>query len=234
MEYDFNVKVIDNVLTPQELGMVYDAIREDKTNEYIMDSYSQKITDFPMPKEVEDRIIRVATDVYGYDDLQIKAYQFASYRNYYDSEGMRTVPILSPHWDDAFDTPRLTFDLQVGGNTTWGITVDGHGTYDLENNQAICFGGTHQIHWRPHKIFEDDEFIEMIFVHLDSKKAEEIDRFNPVMAKKEPSIYEAYLAEIDNDPEEFYGPNTKNIVGMTEYTARGSGQVEESDNNGDS
>lgn len=222
MDHNFHAQIIPDILTLDEVGQVYDEITNRPNQSYIMDNYSQKVTDFNMPEDIANKIIKICEDTYGLQNLQISAFQFARYANYYDEEGNKVVPILSPHWDDAFETPRLTFDYQIGGNTTWGISVEGYDDFILENNQAVCFGGTHQIHWRPHKTFRDDEYLDMIFVHLDIKNADKIERFSKTMSQKEPIWYNKYLEQINNDPDNFYGENIKNTLGLKEYHSRWS------------
>ena len=38
--------------------------------------------------------------------------------------------------------------------------------FTLKDNEALTFSGTHQVHWRKHKDFDDKDFIEMLFCHF--------------------------------------------------------------------
>ena len=79
------------------------------------------------------------------------------------------MPKLFPHFD-GFPEPRLTFDYQIGSNTSWPLVVEDR-EYVLKDNQALTFSGTHQIHWRVHKDFSETDYLDMIFFHLKQKNA---------------------------------------------------------------
>ena len=99
------------------------------------------------------------------------------YRSCYGS------PNLPVHYD--YDTNDLIINFQLSSNTQWGIGIDLE-VYDLQDNSAVIFNGNEHTHWRPHKIFKDDEFVKMIFFrfrneenpsdysHLDYKIGHEI------------------------------------------------------------
>ena len=80
------------------------------------------------------------------------------------------VPNLPPHFDG--DETDLMINYQFLSNTSWPIGIDKN-TYIVEDNSAIVFNPNKSIHWRPKKIFKDDEFVKMIFfrfVDLKNKK----------------------------------------------------------------
>lgn len=73
------------------------------------------------------------------------------------------VPFLGPHLDDH-DT-NFTIDYQLDSNTNWDIVVEGK-TYSLENNHAVVFSPSEQIHWRPPKRFNDTEYVDMLLCYF--------------------------------------------------------------------
>lgn len=80
------------------------------------------------------------------------------------------LPLLPPHFDG--DSTELLINYQLYSNTSWNIGVDLQ-TYDIEDNSALAFSPNENIHWRPKKIFADEEFVKMIFfrfVNLKNQK----------------------------------------------------------------
>ena len=156
--------VISNVLTQSEIDDVYDHIAKtpiDRTNvmealghrayySWLPDNVVQKLT--AQAQATTDRII------------ELRELSFARY-----SAGLK--PKLHPHLDTVFKEPRLTFDVQVGGNVSWPIIVEGR-DYVLKNNEALTFAGTHQIHWRPKMDFEEGQYLDMIFCHFSAVGAD--------------------------------------------------------------
>lgn len=163
MTYTDKNVVIDNVLTDDEVSKIYESL-ESPYRAYVMEKYGQKVSDFWLPDSVLDKIVRHCELVSGVSGLTLWAYQFSRYERFVRDDGKTSHPNLTPHFD-TFEEPRFTFDYQLGGNTTWPIVVEGK-EFELNNNQAVTFAGTHQIHWRPKKVFEAGEYIDMIFCHL--------------------------------------------------------------------
>jgi hypothetical protein len=156
--------VVDNVLTRQQIDTVYDSLKN-PTNEFFFDFYGQSIKDFVLPQDVKDRVVVLAEQASGLDGLEIAEYQFSRYA----PNDPENLPNLSPHFD-GFTEARLTFDYQIGSNTSWALSVEGR-EFILKDNQALTFSGTHQIHWRLHKKFGPKEYVDMIFFHLKQKDA---------------------------------------------------------------
>lgn len=155
-------EIVKDVLTQDQIADIYKEV-DSASTKYVMELFSQNITDFRLPPSVESRVIELASAQSGINNLKIEEYQFARYRNTKE-DGKDLKPNLFPHID-MFPEPRLTFDYQIGGNTTWPLVVLGN-EFELTNNSALTFSGTHQPHWRVHKNFNDGEYIDMIFFHL--------------------------------------------------------------------
>lgn len=172
MKFDEKNVVIENLLTDSEISDLYSSIKKPYNN-YVMDLHVQQISDFRMPKSIEDKIISHVENITGLSGFELE-YQFSRYE-LLDIDGKVEVPNLRPHFD-AFIEPRFTFDYQLGSNIDWPIYVEGK-EFVLKNNQALTFSGTHQIHWRPERSFVVGEFLEMIFCHLYLK--ENINQLGP-------------------------------------------------------
>lgn len=162
----FNEKniIVENVLTNKEIDEIY-SILKNPSRQYTNKVFNQDISDFNLPNIIKDKIIKYAEEISGVNNLEISEYQFSRYSNTIEDDGTVSRPSLFPHFDETFAEPRFTFDYQIGGNTEWPIVVEGK-SFSLKNNQALTFAGTHQVHWRTKKIFDDDQYIDMIFCHL--------------------------------------------------------------------
>jgi len=156
--------IVKQVLTDEEIEQIYSKV-QDAHNSYLMELFTQNISDFRLPEKIADKIIAYAENISGVNNLEISEYQFSRYKNTVKEDGSLGKPILPPHHDDTFKEPRFTFDYQIGGNTTWPIIVEDK-VFELQNNEALTFSGTHQIHWRKKKTFADNEYIDMVFIHL--------------------------------------------------------------------
>lgn len=153
-------KIYKNILSEQDINDVYNSINnteEDRT--FIIKQYRQKAYFSELPQHVVEKIINYVNNIYP-DKLELREISFATYRKI---DGVD--PILSPHFDSTFEEPRFTFDIQLKSNISWPIVVE-HRPFILNDNEALTFSGTGQIHWRTYREFKDDDFIDMIFCHF--------------------------------------------------------------------
>ena len=77
-------------------------------------------------------------------------------------------PKLFPHFDThAADGQRITVDIQIKSTLdfNWGIVVEEKPFY-INNNEALVFSGTQQIHWREKKELKSDDEIHLVFAHF--------------------------------------------------------------------
>jgi hypothetical protein len=163
LRYNESNVIVKDVLSEDEITQIYTEI-DQAYSSYIMERYGQKISDFIMPASALEKIVKISEEVSGVSGLVLEAYQFSRYEKFTKPDGSLSMPRLIPHYD-GFPEPRFTFDYQIRSNTSWPLLVEGNELL-LEDNQALTFSGTHQIHWRTEKEFQDGEFIDMIFCHL--------------------------------------------------------------------
>ena len=69
-------------------------------------------------------------------------------------------PNLQPHVDGDFTD--FIIDFQLESNTQWPLGLNEE-VYPLEDNEALLFNPNTNIHWRPRKTFQEDEYVKMIF-----------------------------------------------------------------------
>jgi hypothetical protein len=149
-----------------------------------------------LPQNIIDKVTNKAKEISSNDNLVLTEYCHARYNNVTSNCGrFHYKPSLFPHYDETFKEPRFTFDYQIAGNIDWPLVVEPDQKFVLKNNQAVTFSGTHQIHWREPKYFEDNQFIEMIFFHFSDPnlglKGEEV---NKIMNQKAAMYSEKYYA----------------------------------------
>jgi len=78
------------------------------------------------------------------------------------------VPKLSYHKDGGTLT-KYTVDYQHDANITWPVLVEDK-EFILENNSAVTFIGTKQMHGRPEKVFSNNDYVENIFFQFTEKR----------------------------------------------------------------
>jgi len=164
-------KIITNALDEQDIKEIYKMVQA-SPDSFMHPRYGQEIIDFQMPEHIKNKIVAHTENVFNVAGLELIAYQFARYKNVVSESGESLTPNLYPHFD-PFDEKKYTFDLQLDTNTYWDIFVEDE-RFSLNNNDALIFSGTHEIHWREPKVFEDDEFVEMLFCHLNIKNGEKL------------------------------------------------------------
>lgn len=165
-----NNSIVCNIFSNDELSILYNDINLEidkyySTQDHLGRLYSilywkknkieqNEAVGFKINNKIVDKIKQHAQK-YSDVSLQLESISFTRYSLKYG------MPQLPPHVDTSFKQPRLTFDIQLDGNTSWPITVE-EDTYILKNNEALVFSGTHQIHWRKKKLFNSYEYIDML------------------------------------------------------------------------
>jgi hypothetical protein len=109
-----------------------------------------------IPNKIKNRLRKMCSDLLGFQ-VQIDGILYVRYSNLYGD------PNLPPHFDG--DTNNLVIDYQLYSNTSWDLGINLN-TYSLENNSALLFNANEYIHWRPHKTFNDGEYVDMIFIRF--------------------------------------------------------------------
>ena len=107
-------------------------------------------------------IHRLETEAKKIDpSLEIGIISFVRYDKKYG-----TVQLI-PHFDKPSHVAFL-FDVQVNSNVTWPLVVAEHDEYSMVNNDVLILDATRKIHWRKPQVFEDGQFVDMLFVTFDN------------------------------------------------------------------
>ena len=188
MYYNTPNVIVDNILTEEEIAQVYKAVENNDGNTFVQ-VHCQLNNFITLPHSIIEKFTNHAKRISGNDNLVLNEFCHARYQNTTSNCGkFHFRPSLFPHYDETFKEPRFTFDYQLKANIDWPIVVEPNTHLSLKDNQAATFSGTHQIHWRVPTIFEDDQFVEMIFCHFfdptEGLKGEDVNRIMDEKADK--------------------------------------------------
>lgn len=103
--------------------------------------------------DIRNKISDLANSLSG-KKVHLSSAAYAYYSNLYGE------PNLPPHFDS--DSTDLIIDYQLEANISWDLGINQE-LYPLEDNSAIVFNPNTNIHWRPHRRFEDGEYVKMLF-----------------------------------------------------------------------
>lgn len=152
--------ILKNILTEEEIAKVYDVVNStDLENTVVQNSMGHRAYLVSLGEDIREKLEKVVQDEFGSGWI-LNAYQFARYSQKYGY-----VNKLYPHFDDAFEDHKLTLDVQINATKPWPIVIEGK-AFTLNNNEALIFSGTDQIHWREDVKFDDEDIIDMIFCHF--------------------------------------------------------------------
>ena len=152
-------KIVKNILSQDQIDFLYDIMKnspEDKYDHVPHLGHTTYYSEFT--PEFKKYILDI---VHENVDEKLIITEMAISRYHTDSG---FVPKLFPHYDH-FEESRVTFDVQINSNIVWPIVVEGK-EYILNNNEALIFSGTDQIHWRTRKRLTNEDKVDMLFVHL--------------------------------------------------------------------
>jgi len=172
-----NNLIVSNIFSDNELKTLYDDINIE-INKYhqpqvtlgrlysVLYWKENKVenngpVDFKTNMPIVNKIIGSAQQ-YSDFNLELESISFTRYSLKYGT------PDLPPHVDTNFKQPRLTFDIQLKSNTQWPIIIEKN-IYTLKDNEALIFSGTHQVHWRQKKVFNVDEYVDMLLCQFSEK-----------------------------------------------------------------
>jgi hypothetical protein len=136
---DENIKILNKII--------------DDVPKKIDDRLGRNITVLPQSSFLSQMFDSVLAKL-SVSNLTLSSTTYVEYNNKYG------IPNLPPHFDS--DINDLVISYQLKSNTDWNFAVEKQ-IYALKDNSILVFNANKNIHWRPHKIFKDDEFVKMIF-----------------------------------------------------------------------
>ena len=158
---DFTVLKVSNIFSEDQIKHIYKLIDESGLeNSHLQEWAGHRAWVLRLGKDIEDTITKKAQEVLGNNITLRQDYSFARYSPEY---GFNCK--LFPHYDTR-DFQRITFDIQINADEDWGLVVENE-PYYLQNNEALVFAGTQQVHWRENKQLKKNTKIDMIFCHLE-------------------------------------------------------------------
>lgn len=183
-----DTKIIDNLLSEKEISIFNNITKDleapkDEYGNFIFDDQDSyisvskylgriqfninNISDlFPVKnleladKSLTIRLTKLANSISGLD-LTLSSITYVEYSSRYGT------PSLPPHYDG--DNNDLIINYQFDSNTRWDLGVNFE-TYEIKNNSALVFNPNKTAHWRPNKIFNDGDFVKMIFFRFAKKE----------------------------------------------------------------
>lgn len=173
-----SVYKVNNLFSTPEVELLYILINsivipinDDGTYIYDTDNAQESCTiskslgrlqsSFQTPYELNKKLLNTAKNI-SLKELSISAMTYVEYNKNYGT------PNLPPHLDG--DSSDVIINYQISSNTSWDIGFDTK-IYKIEDNSALVFNPNKNIHWRPHKTFNEDEYVKMIFFRLCSKES---------------------------------------------------------------
>lgn len=158
---DFVPQIAKNIFSQEQISRIYEVIDATPESQTRVQPWAgHKVWDISFDKDIEDAIVRAAQAILGPVVHLSGDYSFARYSKDF---GYQTK--LFPHYDTR-DKQRVTFDIQLRSTEPWGLWVEDNPIYYLEDNEALMFAGTQQIHWRDNKDMPQSAITDMIFCHL--------------------------------------------------------------------
>jgi hypothetical protein len=112
-----------------------------------------KLEDILSDIDITNKLITIATNILN-EEVVFDHAMSAIYSSKYGK------PNLPPHFDG--DKNDLVVNFQLSSNTSWDLGLDLE-THTIDDNSAIAFNANEIVHWRPHKNFNEGEYVHMVF-----------------------------------------------------------------------
>ena len=168
--FNFPVKTKEGVFSNEEYDSIYQFITPITNNITFGSEQGEGYFNAPdvgyfaiptnFSQAVYDRIHSTAEDLSGYTldkDFQIHFARYTLDTGY--------APQLRPHYDEMLARETITLSIQLKANIEWLLYANGESVM-MRPNDAVVFSGSHQIHWRPKRVFAPGEFLDVLVCQL--------------------------------------------------------------------
>jgi hypothetical protein len=140
-------------LTQQELAML-DELVSKQTAKVEDANLGRAVYTISLTDILANSIHQKVQDIVGHVVPHLSSAVFVDYNAWYGQ------PNLPPHFDG--DNNSVIVDYQYKSNTSWGLGVNTT-VYEMQDNKAVIFNPNEYPHWRPHKTFDDGQYVTMGF-----------------------------------------------------------------------
>jgi hypothetical protein len=179
---DFVPIIINNIFNNQEIEYIANSIKSFPLDKIRVQKWGGQgiLDDIKITNEIKDKIESVVTKHVG-EEMILENFSIARYSPEYGYEVK-----LFPHYDTR-PTEMFVLDIQLQTNEDWGIIVEGE-QYNINDNDALLFSGTQQMHWRERKKLSKNSEIYMMFCWLKHKAEKTLNSQHDIIMKERESI----------------------------------------------
>jgi hypothetical protein len=174
--------VINNIFSNEEIKSILDSIKSFPLDKIRVQKWGGQgiLDDIKITDEIKDKVESVATRHIG-EEMILENFSIARYSSEYGYEVK-----LFPHYDTR-PVEMFVLDVQLKTNEDWGIVVEGK-QYNINDNDALLFSGTQQMHWRERKTLSKESEIYMLFCWLKHKAAKTLNNQHDIIMKERESV----------------------------------------------
>jgi len=174
--------VINNIFSNEEIKSILDSIKSFPLDKIRVQKWGGQgiLDDIKITDEIKDKVESVATRHIG-EEMILENFSIARYSPEYGYEVK-----LFPHYDTR-PVEMFVLDIQLKTNEDWGIVVEGK-QYNINDNDALLFSGTQQMHWRERKTLSKESEIYMLFCWLKHKAAKTLNNQHDIIMKERESV----------------------------------------------
>jgi hypothetical protein len=174
--------VINNIFSNEEIKSILDSIKSFPLDKIRVQKWGGQgiLDDIKITDEIKDKVESVATRHVG-EEMILENFSIARYSPEYGYEVK-----LFPHYDTR-PVEMFVLDVQLKTNEDWGIVVEGK-QYNINDNDALLFSGTQQMHWRERKTLSKESEIYMLFCWLKHKAAKTLNNQHDIIMKERESV----------------------------------------------
>lgn len=155
MDFNQKNKIVKNVLNENEVLQLKEIIKN--SEKFEQTSWCRDIINIEIPETILQKFKNIAHE-YGHKDLELSYQVYVKYKKIKNNN-----PQCPPHVDNS-DT-QFSIDYQLDSNIAWPLVVE-ENDHLLSNNDLLIMSAKSQVHWRPEKIFNENDYCEMIILHF--------------------------------------------------------------------
>lgn len=168
---DFVPTVIKNVLDEADLKLIRDHFNNYPEESIRVQGHNGQGAiniNFSDKKHIIEKIEKIVSDICGeeIEVLEVNATRYSPSFGWFVKFG--------PHYD-ARPVEMFVFDYHVQTNEDWGVFVEGK-KFNIDDNDALLFNGTGQVHWREPKKLSKDANIDVILFWMQHKNPRKISK----------------------------------------------------------